>query len=43
MFGACDSIIEQKFGKLGNEILEELYVNEVMDALEYCMGVVTEV
>lgn len=30
--------IEARFGPLANEIIEEVYVNEVLEALEYCMG-----
>ncbi|CDW84046.1 UNKNOWN [Stylonychia lemnae] len=31
--------IEKRFGKIGQEILEEVYVNEVLTALEECFGV----
>ena len=30
--------IEARFGPLANEIMEEVYVNEVLEALEMCMG-----
>ena len=32
------STIEQKFAKLGNDILEQLYVTEVIEALDQCFG-----
>lgn len=35
------AMIEQKFGKLGGEIIEELYVSEVLGALDHCFQVVT--
>ncbi len=29
--------IEHRFGPLGNEIIEEVYISEVMAAIEECM------
>lgn len=31
--------IEQRFGKIGMDIIEEVYVNEVMAAIIECFGV----
>ena len=34
--------IEARFGPLANEIMEEVYVSEVLQALEMCMDIVTD-
>ncbi len=38
--GALDLIgeIEARFGALGKEIIEQLYVNEVIESLDLCFG-----
>jgi hypothetical protein len=35
------SSIEQRFGALGADIIENLYVSEVLAALDHCFQVVT--